>query len=274
MIDSHAHIHDPLFDTDREGVLERARVAGVTNILTIGTSVRESYEALELAKQYPDIIRATVAVHPYEYSGLPDENIRLEWKQEISALSQDSCVVGIGECGLDYHAFGEIPITQKQRDAQKQGFLDHIEIAISVQKPLIVHARESYDDVCEILGGHIQKLPSVVLHCYQGDAEITKQFLELSENILFSFAGNCTYPIAKKKQGTKDDIRKSIAIIPVERMLIETDCPYLAPQKYRGNRNEPSYVAETARFLAQEKNFEYEKFVSLTAENTRKIFSL
>jgi len=274
MIDSHAHIHDPQFDTDREDVLKRAREAGVAQILTIGTSVTESRQALELSKQYPGILRATVAVHPHEYSKLPDEITRLNWKKSISQLAKDDFVVGIGECGLDYHTFGEIPITEEQKNNQKLGFLDHIEIAIATKKPLIIHARESYEDVYGILKEYIDQLFFVILHCYQGDIGVTKQFLDLSKRLHFSFAGNCTYPVKKHLQGSKDDICETLKEIPVERMLVETDCPYLSPQKYRGKRNESSFIGETTQFLAQEKGLEYEEFSSLTAENTRKVFSL
>lgn len=274
MIDSHAHIHDPQFDTDREDVLKRAREAGVTQILTIGTSVIESQQALELSKQYPDILRATASVHPHEYSKLPDEATRLDWKKNISQLAEDDFVVGIGECGLDYHTFGSLPVTEEQKNSQRLGFLDHIDIAIARQKPLIVHARESYEDVYEILKDRIDRFSFVILHCYQGDTEVTKKFLELSSKILFSFAGNVTYPVKKKLLGSKDDIRETLKKIPVERMLIETDCPYLAPQTYRGKRNESSFIGGTAQFLAQEKGLEYEEYSFLTAENTRKVFSL
>jgi len=276
MIDSHAHIHDPKFDADREAVLVRAREVGVEKILTIGTSVKESRDAVEITKQYPDMMRATVAVHPHEYSKLPDESTQREWKSAIAEMAREISVVGIGECGLDFHAFGGVEVTEEQRTCQRAGFLDHIQIAQEVKKPIVIHARESYEDVkCQIENinkTEREKIPWIILHCYQGDVGVTKQFLELSKNIVFSFAGNVTYPVKKPVVGTIDDPREVLATIPLERMLVETDCPYLAPQIYRGKRNEPAYVVETARFIADTRGVSLDTFDHIITRNTKNIF--
>ncbi|NCU42476.1 MAG: TatD family deoxyribonuclease, partial [Candidatus Moranbacteria bacterium] len=250
MIDTHAHIHDALFDKDRREVIVRAQRAGITKMITIGTSVRESRDALLLAKQYADILYATVAVHPHEYSKLPSLELQNQWMQEIEMMAQEEIVRGIGECGLDYHSFGQITITNEQKEAQKRGFIDHIRLAEKVKKPLIIHARDSYEDVFEMVSFYGKNIPHILLHCYQGDREITKKFLEGISNIFFSFSGSITYLVKKSIGKTKNDPREVIREIPLERILLETDCPYLSPQSQRGKRNEPMFIFETARFLA------------------------
>ena len=271
MIDSHAHIHDKQFDVDRDEVVRRALEAGVSKMITIGTDIEESRSAVALAERYGSIF-AAVAVHPEEYSKFPTEDVRKGWKDEIARLAERSKVVAIGECGLDYHAFGGVPITEEQKEIQKSGFRDHLDIATHVGKPVVIHARESYGDISRMVRECVNEIPFFVLHCYQGDAEATKTFLELSNRIFFSFAGNITYPVKKVLVGTKDDIRESIAIIPIERILTETDCPYLAPQAFRGNRNEPAYVAEVVRKLSEVKGISFDKVDQSLGENVRKCF--
>jgi len=274
MIDAHAHIHDPKFDADREAVLVRAKQLGIEHILTIGTSIEESYDAIKIAKEHPGYIFATVAVHPHEYTKLPSQNVRNAWKKELEVLAQEKIVVAVGECGLDYHAFGGFEVSEEQKSAQKEGFLDHLHLAKKVQKPLVIHARESYKDVFEIIQEYRDAIPFFILHCYQGDREITKQFLHLSKNIFFSFAGNITYPVKKSLEGSKNDPREVLQIIPLERILVETDCPYLAPQSQRGKRNEPTYVFETAEFIAKTKKESKERVMHMFKENTQCVFSL
>ena len=271
MIDTHAHISDKQFDSDREVVIRRAREAGVLRLITIGTDIAESRSAVALAEQYEHIF-ATVAVHPEEYSRLPNEEIRKRWKDEIAWLAEHSKVVAIGECGLDYHAFGNVAVTEEQKEIQKSGFRDHLDIATHVGKPVVIHARESYGDVSRMVRERANEIPLFVLHCYQGDVEITKTFLELSDRIFFSFAGNITYPVKKVLVGTKNDIRESIAMIPIERILTETDCPYLTPQTFRGTRNEPAYVAEVVRKISEVKNISCEDVERMTEENANRCF--
>ncbi|MGB2791081.1 MAG: TatD family hydrolase [Candidatus Moraniibacteriota bacterium] len=271
MIDTHAHIHDEMFDVDREEMLLRAFGGGVKRIITIGTSISESEDALAAAKKYDNIF-ATVAVHPEKYSKLPDKETRNLWMKCLGKLAMDSKVVAIGECGLDYHAFNTVAVTEEQKESQKIGFRDHLELAKRIGKPVVIHARESYRDVLEIAREYVGDIPFVVLHCYQGDTEVTEEFLNLDERVLFSFAGNITYPVKKSLVGTKGDILESIRLIPIERMLTETDCPYLAPQAYRGTRNEPAYVMEVARKIAEVKKVSFKEVERATEENTNRCF--
>lgn len=272
MIDTHAHIHDALFDKDRREVIVRAQKEGITKMITIGTSVRESRDALLLAKQYTDILYAMVAVHPHEYSKLPSLEVRQQWMQEIEIMAQEKEIKGIGECGLDYHTFENREISLKQKQSQKEGFLQHIHLAEKVKKPLIIHARDSYEDIFEIISLYGKNIPHILLHCYQGDRETTKKFLEGISNIYFSFSGSITYPVKKYIEKTKDDPREVIREIPLERILLETDCPYLAPQSQRGKRNEPMFIFETARFLAEQKNISLKKLEDTLEYNFSSLF--
>lgn len=273
MIDSHAHIHDEKFGVDRDEVARRAREAGVCKMVTIGTSIQESRDAIQCAEKYKGVF-ATVAVHPEEYSKLPDVELQTAWMEELSRLSENPKVVAIGECGLDYHAFNGIAITDKQKECQKQGFLEHLELSSRTGKPIVIHARESYEDVLELLRTFVSKIPNVILHCYQGDTKITEKFLGLGEKVNFSFAGNITYPVKKLVQGTDDDIREVVRMIPIGRILSETDCPYLAPQKFRGTRNEPAYVVEVVRAIAEFKAISLEETARQTCENAERIFRI
>lgn len=312
MIDAHAHIHDAKFDIDREEMIARAREAGVRHIVTIGTSVEDSRRAIDLARRFPDMLRASVAVHPHEYSKLPSEEIRREWMEELEVLAREDIVAAIGECGLDYHAFGGEEVSSEQRSVQREGFLEHIRLAERIGKPLVIHARESYEDVLEALKdtdngqwktdnvsltmeqeGRIRQnlfplqgrgIPFIILHCYQGDAEVTQRFLELSDEmagkknsrinsrILFSFAGNVTYPVKKAIRGTKDDIEEVVRRIPIDRILVETDCPYLAPQSRRNERNEPAFVEETAQKIAEIQGVSMEEVERGVEENFKNVF--
>jgi len=273
MIDTHAHIHDEQFDADREVMFRRAKESGVSKIITIGTNIAESRAAIELSRKYENVF-ATVAVHPEEYSKLPDENTRKSWMHELSNFAEEEKVVAIGECGLDYFAFGGILMTSEQKHIQQEGFRDHARLAKNMGKPLVIHARESLGDILEILCEFITDIPAVVLHCYQGDAAITRRLLDLDDRIFFSFAGNITYPVKKVFQGTQNDPSEVLRMIPLDRMFTETDCPYLAPQKYRGTRNEPAYVVEVARKIAEVKGVSFEEVERTTEENAMRVFRL
>lgn len=278
MIDTHAHIHDLAFDADREVMFRRARERGVSRIITVGTSVRESIAAIEIAKKYENVF-ATVAVHPHEFSrkelGMKNEESGREMMREIQRLLAENRekIVAIGECGLDYHAFDGVAVTEAQKVFQKEGFLAHIEIARESSLPIVIHCRDAYEEMFEILKAKSQELPACILHCYQGNLEMTRKFLDLDRRVMFSFAGNITYPVKKALAGTKDDIRESITIIPLDRILTETDCPYLAPQAYRGTRNEPAYVVEVARKIAEVKEVSFEEVERATEENANRCFS-
>ena len=267
MLDIHTHLFWNSYDSDRDAVIARARDAGVKQMICVGTAPEDNSQAIEVAEKY-DGIYASVGLHPHFFNiieqEISDSKLPVPNKSQISdskihnlieelrGLAGNSKVIAIGECGLDYFSRDpEKPITVEQKTFQKSGFLVQLALARELRLPLIIHtrpsvgSRDAYEDMYEILAHHLSPITHpasrCVLHCYQGDTEITRQFLELPD-IYFSFAGSITYPVKKIVIGTKDDSAETVQLIPLERMFIETDCPFLAPQERRGQRNEPAYV--------------------------------
>jgi TatD DNase family protein len=217
----------------------------------------------------PEIF-ASVGIHPHAF--LVDES-RMKnqelWIHELRTLAQHPKVIAIGECGLDY--FGrENPITEEVKGRQREGFLLQLDLAQECKLPVIIHCRDAYEDMLTILQATTYKLPAI-LHCYMGDTEVTKRFLELP-NVHFSFTGNITYPVKAIVAGTKDDLRETVKLIPLERLLIETDCPFLAPQTKRGERNESAYVLLVAEAVAKLHGVDQTVVEMKTRENVRRVF--
>lgn len=269
MIDIHAHLHDSAFDDDRDGVVSRALSVGVERMITVGTDTEESRKAISCAETYTSVF-ASVGVHPHVFN----ENKKVFSKEILEGIVRSSeKVVAIGECGLDYfsHVAGQ-SITEEQKKRQKEGFIEQIKLARELRLPLIVHTRPStgsmdaYEDVYAILcSEEVVKIP-MVLHCYMGNVFITEKFLSLS-NLYFSFTGNITY---KVPAGSDRD--RTVEMIPLERILAETDCPYLAPVPQRGKRNEPAYMIEILRRVAEIRKKEYAEVEEQVTETVRLIF--
>jgi TatD DNase family protein len=276
MIDAHAHVHDSAFDGDRDLVVERARLAGVESLITIGTDLSESRRSVACAERYP-AVWASVGVHPHIFNEIENEEAAVVAVGELRDICRSSeRVVAIGECGLDYfsHDTGGI-VTEKQKGVQRAGFLAQVELARELSLPIIVHTRPSsgsmdaYEDMYALLQSSFignQDRLSVILHCYMGDAEVTERFLGLSF-ITFSFAGNITY---KARVGS--DIQAVLGMIPLDRMIAETDCPYLAPMPHRGKRNEPAFVILVARHIAEMKKVPYTSLEEQLRGNIRELF--
>lgn len=254
LIDSHAHIDFPQFADDRDAVLQRARAAGVNTILAIG--VGPGPEKLDAAFPYAeahDWIYTTVGIHPHEAKAVTHEHL-----DALAQLARHPKVIAWGEIGLDYF-YGHSP-----RDIQKRVFVDQMELARAAKLPLIIHCRDAWSDCLELLAEHWK--PSGlggVLHCFTGTLEDARRGLDLG--FLVSFTGNLTYPKAQH-------IRDVAKALPLENILIETDSPYLAPQAFRGKRNEPAYVAEVAKALANVRDLGTEETASVTAANFRRFF--
>ena len=255
MLDIHTHLYWKSYDADREAVVKRAQEAGVKEMLVIGCTADESRQAIEVAEQYEDMY-ASIGVHPHEYNQQPITNNLQRDIQGLKKLAKNKKVVAIGECGLDYYSHDKTKvITDEQKVRQKEGFLAQIELAKELKLPMILHCRPSvtssdaYEDMFSVLQATSYKLPAI-LHCYMGDTEVTRKFLTLP-NLYFSFTGNITYPVKKPLVGTKDDLTETVKLIPFERIFVETDCPFLAPQSKRGERNEPAYVVETAEKVCE-----------------------
>lgn len=253
LVDSHCHLDFPDFADDLDALVARARQAGVGRMVSISTRVRKFEPLLALAERYPDVF-CTVGTHPHHAAEEPDVTTA-----DLVARTRHPKVVGIGEAGLDYH------YDFSPRAAQEQGFRRHIAAARESNLPLVIHTREADDDTQQILDEEMGKGAfSAVLHCYTGGLKLAQRAVALG--LYVGFTGIVTF----KKS---DALRDIAATLPKERILIETDAPYLAPGKYRGKRNEPAYVGEVAKTLAELHNVPAEEMARQTTENFFKLFS-
>lgn len=258
MIDIHTHLYFPDFEGDRDEVVKRAKEAGVDFMISVGTDPEDNAKAISIAETY-DGVRASVGLHPHFFNRPDIDGGRIAEEIETLKMSAEHPkVVAIGECGLDYFSRDpERPITEEQKSRQHEGFIAQMEIAKDRGLPLIIHTRpaagtmDAYADVFGILSDSqiANRNSQIVLHCYQGDTEVTEKFLTLP-NVFFSFAGSITYPVKKSVVGTKDDPSEIVKMIPLEHLFVETDCPFLAPQGKRGERNEPAFVLSAAEAVA------------------------
>jgi TatD DNase family protein len=254
LIDSHAHIDFPQFDEDREAMLERARAAGVTTLLAIGTGpgAEKLDAALPFAEQH-DWIYATVGIHPHEAKEVTPQHL-----EQLTRLAKHPKVIAWGEIGLDYH------YDHSPRDAQQRVFRDQMALAREAKLPIIIHCRDAWPDCLSLIEKDWRSSGiGGVLHCFSSTLEDARRGVAMG--FMISFAGNSTYPTAQNLRDVAKDL-------PLENLLIETDAPYLAPQPYRGKRNEPAYVAEVARTVASVRNLRPEEAASTTAENFRRFF--
>ena len=252
VIDSHCHL-DMDFDADRDAVLARARTAGVAAMVTIGASGRfdANHAAVAIAAAHEPVY-ATVGVHPHEAASVDDAVI-----DALAELAAQPKVVAIGESGLDYH------YEHSPRPAQREAFARFIQLAHRLGKPIVIHLREADDDAVDVLraerGGEI----GGVIHCFSGDAASARRFLDLGFHI--SFSGIATFK-------TAEPLREAARIVPSDRLMIETDAPFLAPIPYRGRRNEPALVVQTAATIAEVRGEPIEQVAAATTANTRRLF--
>lgn len=265
LFDSHCHLDIEPLKNNFAGAIERAYKSGVMSMINVGSSLRGSKTSVELANSYPNIW-ASVGVHPHESETIMDlENLM----GQLHELSQNDKVVAIGEIGLDYFNFGE-KISSEQKDAQKKLFIAQLKLAGELSLPIIFHVRDAWDDFFEILekqkseNGHY---PSGVVHCFTGNEETARIISNLG--IYVGFTGFVTF-----EQEKFDDIREAVKIIPLDRILIETDAPFLAPEPYRGKTNEPAYVLEIARKIADLRGDSLENIAEATYKNTKKVFNI
>jgi TatD DNase family protein len=252
IVDSHCHLDDSKFDADREQVIERARAAGVERMMAIGTGdgPPDLETAIRLADRYPFVF-ATIGVHPHEASkAVPDTFVKL---QELAAHPK---VLAIGEVGLDYH------YDFSPRDVQRKVFERQLEIAAETRKPIVIHTREAWPDTLALLRVHNR--PGI-MHCFTGDEQQAREALDLGFHL--SFGGVLTFPKAEA-------VRQAARITPDDRLLVETDCPYLAPVPHRGKRNEPAFIVETVRRLAEIRGQTPEGIAGLTTRNFERLFGL
>jgi TatD DNase family protein len=257
-VDSHAHIDGEEFDSDRDEVVARARESGVHAILNVGTGDPHSgnlERAVAVAEKYKRVY-AAVGVHPHDarlYDG--EAELRL-----LSIVRRRGRVIAWGEIGLDYH------YDNSPRDLQREVFARQLRLAIEEGLPVIIHSREADEDTIEILRAEMSGATrGGIMHCFGGGMPLAEAALELG--FMISFAGNVTFKKA-------ENLREVARAVPLERLLVETDCPFLAPVPFRGRRNEPAFVVETARFIAELRGVEHEELGRVTSENFARFFGL
>ncbi len=252
-IDSHCHLDDKQFDADREAVIERAHAAGVETMLAVGTGngPPDLEAGIRLADGHPQMY-ASVGVHPHDASKAAPETF-----ERLRELLKHPRVVAIGEIGLDYHYNFSPP------EIQREVFARQLEMAREAARPVIIHTREAWPDTLRLI--EEARPASGIMHCFSGGPEEAAQSLALGFHI--SFAGVVTFPKAL-------EVQAAARMVPLDRLLIETDAPYLAPVPHRGKRNEPAFVVETARKLAELRGVTVEEIASVTAENFRRLFGM
>ncbi len=251
LVDTHCHLDFPEYDTDRDQVIERAKSSGVEYIINVGSSIEGSRRSAELAKKYPGVY-AVVGIHPHEADSVSEEI-----KEEIKVLSGKGKVVAIGEAGLDYYR------NFSKADNQKPLFIFHIKLAKEKNLPLVMHSRQAEEDTINIIR---ENMPfNGAVHCFSGDEKFLKSCLDFG--LYVSFTCNVTY----KKAGNLRDIVK---LVPLDRLMLETDCPYLSPEGFRGKRNEPSYVKLLAEHVAAIKGLTFEQISEATTANAENLFKI
>jgi len=252
LFDSHAHIDDEKFDADREQVIQRALENGVTGIINVGATMASSARSVALAAQYANIY-AAVGIHPHD----AQEALETDYEQ-LAAWSKQDKVLAIGEIGLDYY------YELSPRDVQRAVFVRQIDVARQMNMPFIIHDRDAHGDILDIVKSEAKGL-SGVFHCFSGSLEMAKEVIKLGFYI--SIAGPVTFKNAAK-------LPEIVAGIPLERLLVETDCPYLTPHPHRGKRNEPAYVRIVAEQVASLRGLELSALAEITSANVQRLFNI
>jgi TatD DNase family protein len=257
IVDSHCHLDDSSFDGDRDTVIAAAREAGVGYIMAIGTGGGPPVLdcAIRLAERYPGVY-ATVGVHPHDAAKAGPAT-----PGDLRRLAAHPKVLAVGEIGLDYH------YDHSPRDVQRRVFIEQIELARNLGKPIVIHTREAWDDTISILETHWKSSGlGGIMHCFSGGADQARRALDAGFHI--SFAGVVTFRRA-------EELRAAAAMVPLGRLLVETDAPYLTPEPYRKiRRNEPRFVVETARRLAEARGIEFEAIAEAATRNFLSLFDL
>jgi len=252
-IDTHLHLDDPRYEGDLKEVINRAREAGVEMMINVGTDLGGSQKSLELAGDY-NFIYAAIGVHPH-YVEAVDSNVL----NELRRIGKEEKVIAIGEIGLDYYR------DLSPRDLQKKTFSKLLRLAKDLGLPVMIHCREAEEEILKILVEERIGEVGGVMHCFSGDIDLANRVLDLGMNI--SFAGQITYPNAENLRGV---LKK----VPVEKLLLETDAPYLAPQVQRGKRNEPAFIKYATEEIARVKEVKLEDLARITTDNAKKLFGI
>ena len=252
LFDTHAHFDDPQFDADRDEVINSLKALGVERVMNIGANMETSRKAVALAEKY-DFFYASVGVHPCDTYDMTEENI-----EELRYMVQKHPKIrAIGEIGLDYHYYDTDP------EIQQKWFIRQLELAKELDMPVVIHDRESKGQAIKILKS--EGITKGVMHCFSGSAEIAKELINIG--FMISFTGVLTFKNARRAI-------EACAAIPLENLMIETDCPYMAPEPHRGERNYSGYVEFVARKMAEIKGVSYEEMARITMENGLRFYGI
>ncbi len=253
LFDTHVHLNAEQYDEDVKEVIERAQEAGVKNMVVVGFDRPTIEKAIALVEEY-DFLYASVGWHPVDAIDMTDED--LVWIEELASHPK---VVALGEMGLDYHW------DKSPKDVQKEVFRKQIQLARKVKLPIIIHNREATQDIVEVLKEEKAEEVGGIMHCFSGSVETARECVDM--NFYISLGGPVTFKNAKKPKEVAE-------AVPLDKLLIETDCPYLAPHPYRGKRNEPAYVKLVAEQIAELKGVSYEEIAQATTENAFELFRI
>ncbi len=262
MIDVHCHLNFHSFGKDTDEVIKNAFAKGVKRIINVGTKLDSSQKAIELAEKYENLY-AIIGVHPHHA-----DKLEKDWIDDLEKLSKKPKVVGIGECGMDFYSYHSNGIVEPK--LQKDIFAKQIELSLKLALPLQIHNRHAGKEIIEILKSYRSNLlnPPGMFHCMSGDLEFLKKVLDLGFYV--GFDGNITYEGLAPGEETK--LTELIKQTPIDRIVTETDSPYLTPQPYRGSRNIPEYVIIVGQFIAGVKGVSFDKIEEQTTKNAGKIF--
>lgn len=250
IIDTHAHYDDDAFNEDRDELLQKILDESVKGIITVGTTIERSVASIKIAEKYSDVF-ASVGIHPEECNNLPDDYIC-----QLRELAKNKKVVAIGEIGLDYHYDGYCKKTQADC------FKSQLKLAAELDLPVIIHSRDATQDTIEILREY---KPRGVMHCFSGSAETAREIINLG--MMISFTGVITFKNAKKAI-------EACSVVPLDRLMLETDCPYMTPVPHRGKRNNSSFTYHTAEKIAEIKGLTVEEVIKICNENAVSFFGL
>jgi len=253
LFDTHAHYDDEKFDDDRYEAIERAYRSGVHYIINASSDLNSAVKSIALAERF-EFVYAAVGIHPHSAGEITEETL-----SNIAQMAAGRKVVAIGEIGLDYH------YDFSPRDVQKEAFAAQIGLAKKLGLPIIVHNRDSHEDVMSIIKAEGAREVGGVFHCYSGSAEMARELL--NNNFYISIGGPVTFKNARK-------IVEVLKYVPDDRLLVETDCPYLAPEPLRGKRNESSYIRYVVQKIAEIKGTDFEKIARITTENAKRLFRI
>lgn len=256
IIDTHVHLNLGQYEEDQAAVIERAKQAGISRMVSSGVTVESCQGAIQLAEKYPGLMHCGVSIHPQDTLKWTDDTYT-----QLKEMSTHSSVVAIGETGLDYFR------DYAPHDVQQHAFRQHIHLAQETGLPLIIHVRdkgqEAYDDLLQILKEEEAEKIGGVMHCFSGNQEFAEESIKL--NFYAAFGGVITFKNAKDLQAVAQNV-------PLKHILLETDCPWLAPTPYRGKRNEPAYVVKVAEKLAELQNKTLTEVAEITTQNAKKLF--